>query len=102
MNDFLSTPLPFLERRFPKASGGNSSCDEDSNDSLSPRQSESREHPVGIEPVCSSAEKLAGSNLLSLIKVRSLVRVGMWSGDRQYADMLHHMDPSMDTQLKHN
>ncbi|XP_036004196.1 myocardin-related transcription factor A isoform X5 [Fundulus heteroclitus] len=57
------------ERQFPEASGGNSSCDEDSNDSLSPRQSESREHPVGIEPARSSAEKLAGSNLPSPVKV---------------------------------
>ncbi|XP_036004192.1 myocardin-related transcription factor A isoform X1 [Fundulus heteroclitus] len=58
-----------IERQFPEASGGNSSCDEDSNDSLSPRQSESREHPVGIEPARSSAEKLAGSNLPSPVKV---------------------------------
>ncbi|KAM4716418.1 myocardin-related transcription factor A-like [Anableps anableps] len=63
--------LAIMERRFPKASGGNSSCDEDSNDSLSPRQSESREHPVGIKPVCSSAEKLAGSNFPSPNKVPS-------------------------------
>ncbi|KAM4534783.1 myocardin-related transcription factor A-like [Fundulus diaphanus] len=58
-----------IERQFPEASGGNSSCDEDSNDSLSPRQSESREHPMGIEPARSSAEKLAGSNLPSPVKV---------------------------------
>ncbi|XP_047214607.1 myocardin-related transcription factor B-like [Girardinichthys multiradiatus] len=60
-----------VERRLQKPSGGNSSCDEDSNDSLSPRQSESREHPVGIEPVCCSAEKLTRSNLTSPTKAIS-------------------------------
>ncbi|XP_027897841.1 myocardin-related transcription factor A-like isoform X2 [Xiphophorus couchianus] len=54
------------QRRFPKPSGGNSSCDEDSNDRLSPRQSESRERPLGIQP---SAEKPAGSNLTSPTEV---------------------------------
>ncbi|XP_054890916.1 myocardin-related transcription factor A-like [Poeciliopsis prolifica] len=57
------------QRRFPKPSGGNSSCDEDSNDSLSPRQSESRERPLGIQP---SAEKPTGSNLASPAEVPPL------------------------------
>ncbi|XP_017161895.1 MKL/myocardin-like protein 1 isoform X2 [Poecilia reticulata] len=60
------TQAGVTQRRFPKPSGGNSSCDEDSNDSLSPCQSEGRERPLGIQP---SAERPAGSSLASPTQV---------------------------------
>uniref|UniRef100_A0A096M1C0 SAP domain-containing protein n=1 Tax=Poecilia formosa TaxID=48698 RepID=A0A096M1C0_POEFO len=71
-----------LERRFPKPAGGNSSCDEDSNDSLSPRQSESRERPLGIQP---SAEGPASSSLASPTQVRSLLQVSPHGSDPGYS-----------------
>ncbi|XP_038136238.1 myocardin-related transcription factor A-like isoform X4 [Cyprinodon tularosa] len=67
VNSYFKQPI--TERRFPHTSRVDSSCDEDSNDSLSPRQSESRGHLVAIEPACSSAEKMAGNNLSSPAKV---------------------------------
>ncbi|TNN53198.1 MKL/myocardin-like protein 1 [Liparis tanakae] len=48
-----------IETRFPKASGENSSCDEDSNCSLSPEQPLGLESPLGTLP--SPPEVLAGS-----------------------------------------
>ncbi|XP_056262330.1 myocardin-related transcription factor A-like isoform X2 [Pseudoliparis swirei] len=48
-----------IETRFPKASGDNSSCDEDSNYSLSPEQPVGLESPLG--PLPSPPEVLAGS-----------------------------------------
>ncbi|XP_034394915.1 LOW QUALITY PROTEIN: myocardin-related transcription factor B-like [Cyclopterus lumpus] len=50
-----------IETRFPKASGDNSSCDEDSNYSLSPEQPVSLESPLGLLPLPSPPEMLAGS-----------------------------------------
>ncbi|XP_014908761.1 MKL/myocardin-like protein 1 isoform X2 [Poecilia latipinna] len=64
--DACFTQAGVTQRRFPKPAGGNSSCDEDSNDSLSPRQSESRERPLGIQP---SAEGPASSSLASPTQV---------------------------------
>lgn len=78
-------PFWLPERRFPHTSRVDSSCDEDSNDSLSPRQSESRGHSVAIEPACSSAEKMAGNNLSSPAKVQLHVGEGRWTGSRQYS-----------------
>uniref|UniRef100_A0A3B4T932 MKL/myocardin-like protein 1 n=1 Tax=Seriola dumerili TaxID=41447 RepID=A0A3B4T932_SERDU len=54
-----------IETRFPKASGDNSSCDEDSNDSLSPEQPGGRESPLGQAPLPSPPETVAGSGVPS-------------------------------------
>ncbi|XP_029946475.1 myocardin-related transcription factor A-like isoform X2 [Salarias fasciatus] len=53
------------ETRFSKPSGGNSSCDEDSNGSLSPGQPVSQECPLALGPDPSPAEALAGNSLPS-------------------------------------
>ncbi|XP_072225227.1 myocardin-related transcription factor A-like [Leuresthes tenuis] len=53
-----------IETQFPKASGENSSCDEDSNDSLSPGPV-SLDYPLGPGAVCFPTEKLAGSSIQS-------------------------------------
>ncbi|XP_068435278.1 myocardin-related transcription factor A-like isoform X2 [Clinocottus analis] len=50
-----------IETRFPKASGENSSCDEESNYSLSPEQPVSLESPLGLLPLPSPPETLADS-----------------------------------------
>ncbi|XP_026181547.1 myocardin-related transcription factor A-like isoform X2 [Mastacembelus armatus] len=54
-----------IEAQFPKASGENSSLDEDSNDSLSPEQPFSQESPLGLGPPPSPPETLAGSSIPS-------------------------------------
>ncbi|XP_075310491.1 myocardin-related transcription factor A-like isoform X2 [Odontesthes bonariensis] len=53
-----------IETQFPKAAGENSSCDEDSNDSLSPGPV-SLDYPLGPGAVRSPTEKLAGSSIQS-------------------------------------
>ncbi|KAF0032466.1 hypothetical protein F2P81_014756 [Scophthalmus maximus] len=55
--------------QFPKASGNNSSCDEDSNDSLSPEQSVGQESPLGMGPLPSPPETLAESSTPSPTQV---------------------------------
>ncbi|KAM3863906.1 myocardin-related transcription factor A-like [Diretmus argenteus] len=54
---------------FPKVSGENSSFDEDSNDSLSPEQPCSQESPLGLGPLPSSPETVAGSSIPSPTQV---------------------------------
>ncbi|AWP18630.1 putative MKL/myocardin-like protein 1 [Scophthalmus maximus] len=58
-----------IETQFPKASGNNSSCDEDSNDSLSPEQSVGQESPLGMGPLPSPPETLAESSTPSPTQV---------------------------------
>ncbi|XP_070837220.1 myocardin-related transcription factor A-like [Chaetodon trifascialis] len=58
-----------IETQFPKASGGNSSCDEDSSYSLSPEQPVSQESPLGLLPLPSPPETLAGSSIPSPTQV---------------------------------
>ncbi|XP_040918549.1 myocardin-related transcription factor A-like isoform X2 [Toxotes jaculatrix] len=58
-----------IETQFPKASGDNSSCDEDSNDSLSPEQPVRQESPLGLGPLPSPPETLAGSSIPSPAQV---------------------------------
>ncbi|XP_033944229.1 myocardin-related transcription factor A-like isoform X2 [Pseudochaenichthys georgianus] len=48
-----------IETRFPKASGDNSSCDEDSSYSLSPEEPLSQESPLGLNPLPSPPETLS-------------------------------------------
>ncbi|XP_034055924.1 myocardin-related transcription factor B-like isoform X1 [Gymnodraco acuticeps] len=48
-----------IETRFPKASGDNSSCDEDSSYSLSPEEPLSQESPLGLHPLPSPPETLS-------------------------------------------
>lgn len=77
---FLSALISILpssalsETQFPKASGDNSSCDEDSNYSLSPEQSVSQESPLGLLPLPSPPETLTRSSIPSPTQVRSLRR----------------------------
>ncbi|XP_054462800.1 myocardin-related transcription factor A-like isoform X2 [Anoplopoma fimbria] len=59
----------FIETRFPKDLGGNSSCDEDSNYSLSPAQPLGLESPLGLLPLPSPPETLAGSSIPSPTQV---------------------------------
>nr|XP_046272122.1 myocardin-related transcription factor A-like isoform X2 [Scatophagus argus] len=54
-----------IETQFPKASGDNSSCDEDSNYSLSPEEPENQESPLGLLPLPSPPETLTGSSISS-------------------------------------
>ncbi|KAM8844901.1 myocardin-related transcription factor A-like isoform 2-T2 [Spinachia spinachia] len=54
-----------IETRFPKASGDASSCDEDSNYSLSPEGPGYLESPLGLLPLPSPPETLAGSSIPS-------------------------------------
>ncbi|XP_078124972.1 myocardin-related transcription factor A-like isoform X2 [Sander vitreus] len=54
-----------IETRFPKASGDNSSCDEDSIYSLSPEQPMGQESPLGLLPLPSPPETLAESSIPS-------------------------------------
>nr|XP_033501801.1 myocardin-related transcription factor A-like isoform X1 [Epinephelus lanceolatus]XP_033501802.1 myocardin-related transcription factor A-like isoform X1 [Epinephelus lanceolatus] len=54
---------------FPKAPCDNSSCDEDSNYSLSPEQPVSQESPLGLLPPPSPPETLAGSSIPSPTQV---------------------------------
>ncbi|KAM8725074.1 myocardin-related transcription factor A-like isoform 1-T1 [Acanthopagrus schlegelii] len=54
-----------IETQFPKASGDNSSCDEDSNYSLSPELPVSQESPLGLLPVPSPPETLTRSSFPS-------------------------------------
>ncbi|XP_019121552.1 myocardin-related transcription factor A isoform X3 [Larimichthys crocea] len=58
-----------IETQFPKASGDNSSCDEDSNCSLSPEQSVSQESPLGLLPLPSPPETLTRSSIPSPTQV---------------------------------
>ncbi|XP_034750041.1 myocardin-related transcription factor A-like isoform X2 [Etheostoma cragini] len=58
-----------IETQFPKASGENSSCDEDSIYSLSPEQPMGQESPLGLLPLPSPPETLAGSSIPSPIQV---------------------------------
>ncbi|XP_039979741.1 myocardin-related transcription factor A-like isoform X2 [Xiphias gladius] len=58
-----------IETQFPKGSGGNSSCDEDSNDSLSSEQPVGQQSPLGLGPLPSPAETLAGSSIPSPTQV---------------------------------
>ncbi|XP_068574319.1 myocardin related transcription factor Ab isoform X2 [Cebidichthys violaceus] len=58
-----------IETRFPKASGDNSSCDDDSNYSLSPEEPVSLESPLGLLPLPSPPETLAGSSVPSPTQV---------------------------------
>ncbi|XP_029294334.1 myocardin related transcription factor Ab isoform X2 [Cottoperca gobio] len=58
-----------IETQFPKGSGDNSSCDEDSNYSLSPEQPVSQESPLGLLPLPSPPETLAGSSISSPTQV---------------------------------
>ncbi|XP_045929986.1 myocardin-related transcription factor A-like isoform X1 [Micropterus dolomieu] len=58
-----------IETQFTKLSGDNSSCDEDSNYSLSPEQPVSQESPLGLVPVPSPPETLAGSSVPSPTQV---------------------------------
>ncbi|XP_008286222.1 MKL/myocardin-like protein 1 [Stegastes partitus] len=60
-----------IETQFPKASGENSSCDEDSNDSLSPGQPVSQECPLGLGTVPSPLEALARGSIPSPTQVPS-------------------------------
>ncbi|XP_059203407.1 myocardin-related transcription factor A-like [Centropristis striata] len=57
------------QTRFPKASGDNSSCDEDSNYSLSPEQPVSQESPLGLLPLPSPPETLPESSIPSPAQV---------------------------------
>ncbi|KAG8007149.1 MKL/myocardin-like protein 1 [Nibea albiflora] len=57
------------ETQFPKASGDNSSCDEDSSYSLSPEQSVSQESPLGLLPLPSPPEALTRSSVPSPAQV---------------------------------
>ncbi|XP_070703529.1 myocardin-related transcription factor A-like [Pempheris klunzingeri] len=54
-----------IETTFPKVSGDNSSCDEDSNYSLSPEQPVSQGSPLDLLPLPSPPETLAGSRIPS-------------------------------------
>ncbi|XP_053194836.1 myocardin-related transcription factor A-like [Scomber japonicus] len=54
-----------METQFPKASADNSSCDEDSYDSLSPEQPVNQESPLSLGPMPSPPETLAGSSIPS-------------------------------------
>ncbi|KAM7372270.1 hypothetical protein PAMP_009450 [Pampus punctatissimus] len=54
-----------IETQFPKVSTDNSSCDEDSYDSLSPEQPVSQESSLGLGPLPSPPETLAGSSIPS-------------------------------------
>ncbi|XP_075941267.1 myocardin-related transcription factor A-like isoform X2 [Anarhichas minor] len=58
-----------IETRFPKASGENLSCDDDSNYSLSPEEPVSLESPLGLLPLPSPPETLAGSSVPSPTQV---------------------------------
>ncbi|TKS91693.1 MKL/myocardin-like protein 1 [Collichthys lucidus] len=58
-----------IETQFPKASGDNSSCDEDSSYSLSPEQSVSQESPLGLLPLPSPPETLTRSSIPSPTQV---------------------------------
>ncbi|XP_051243187.1 myocardin-related transcription factor A isoform X2 [Dicentrarchus labrax] len=58
-----------IETQFPKASGDNSSCDDDSNYSLSPEQPINQESPLGLLPLPSPPETLAGSSIPSPTQV---------------------------------
>ncbi|XP_069557531.1 myocardin-related transcription factor A-like isoform X1 [Brachyistius frenatus] len=58
-----------IETQYTKASGENSSCDEDSNDSLSPGLPVSQECPLSLGPLPSPAETLAGSSIPSPTQV---------------------------------
>ncbi|XP_071330309.1 myocardin-related transcription factor A-like isoform X2 [Trachinotus anak] len=58
-----------IETQFPKASGDNSSCDEDSNDSLSPEQPVDQESPLDQGPLPSPPETLAESSIPSPTQV---------------------------------
>ncbi|KAM6913733.1 myocardin-related transcription factor A-like isoform 1-T1 [Lycodopsis pacificus] len=58
-----------IETRFPKASGDNSSCDDDSNYSLSPEEPVRLESPLGLLPLPSPPETLAGSSVPSPTQV---------------------------------
>ncbi|KAM6905357.1 LOW QUALITY PROTEIN: myocardin-related transcription factor A-like [Xenentodon cancila] len=60
-----------IETQFPKASGENSSCDEHSNDSLSPGQPVSQDCPLGSGPACSPTGKQAESIIPSPTQVSS-------------------------------
>ncbi|KAI3360080.1 hypothetical protein L3Q82_014395 [Scortum barcoo] len=62
-----------IETQFPKASGDNSSCDEDSNYSLSPEQQLGQESPLSLLPLPSPPETLAGSSIPSPPQVPSSV-----------------------------
>lgn len=67
---------PFSETQFPKASGDNSSCDEDSNYSLSPELPVSQESPLGLLPLPSPQETLTRSSFPSPNQVGSLKKEG--------------------------
>uniref|UniRef100_UPI003AAD08F1 myocardin-related transcription factor A-like n=1 Tax=Centroberyx gerrardi TaxID=166262 RepID=UPI003AAD08F1 len=54
-----------IETEFPKASGENSSFDEDSNDSLSPEQPGGQESPLSLGPLSSPPDTLAGTSIPS-------------------------------------
>ncbi|KAG7506161.1 hypothetical protein JOB18_048044 [Solea senegalensis] len=54
-----------IETQFPKAPGENSSCDEDSNDSLSPEQPVGQDSPLGVGPLPSLPETLAERSIPS-------------------------------------
>ncbi|XP_073351302.1 myocardin-related transcription factor A-like [Pagrus major] len=54
-----------IETQFPKAAGENSSCDEDSNYSLSPELPVSQESPLGLLPLPSPPETLTRSSFPS-------------------------------------
>ncbi|KAF7654253.1 hypothetical protein LDENG_00071880 [Lucifuga dentata] len=58
-----------IETHFPKASGDNSSFDEDSNDSLSPEQPAGQESPLGLGPLPSPTDTLPGSSIPSPTQV---------------------------------
>ncbi|KAM7386545.1 hypothetical protein PAMA_009246 [Pampus argenteus] len=59
-----------IETQFPKLSTDNSSCDEDSYDSLSPEQPVSQESSLSLGPLPSPPETLAGSSIPSPSQVR--------------------------------
>uniref|UniRef100_A0A4W6CGX4 SAP domain-containing protein n=1 Tax=Lates calcarifer TaxID=8187 RepID=A0A4W6CGX4_LATCA len=58
-----------IETQVSKTSGDNSSCDEDSNDSLSPEHPAGQESPLGLGPLPSPPETLAGSSIPSPTQV---------------------------------
>lgn len=66
----LLHPTPSLQDlQFQKTSEGNSSCDEDSNCSLSPEQPVNQECPFGLQPLLSPLEMLAGNSIPSPTQV---------------------------------
>ncbi|KAM9346043.1 myocardin-related transcription factor A-like [Symphorus nematophorus] len=58
-----------IETQFPKSSGDNSSCDEDSNYSLSPEQPVSQGSPLGLLSLPSPPETLTGGSIPSPAQV---------------------------------